>query len=132
MADDAGTSPTELVKTIARDADRLLGLHADLLRSELRRTAAAVSPALVSIGAGAGLVAAGGLLGSFMLVHGLHRTTRLPLWGCYGLVAGVLGTLGVGLVGSGMRRLSGVGLLPRETIATLKEDLEWIKHRTTG
>ena len=66
-----------------------------------------------------------------MLVHGLHRTTRLPLWGCYGLVGGLLGTIGVGLVVGGTRRLSSVNLLPRETIATLGEDLEWIRNKTT-
>jgi hypothetical protein len=132
LTDDDRTSQTELVEPIARDAERLLGLHVDLLRSELRQTAAEASPALLAIGAGAGLAVAGGLLGSFMLVHGLHRTTRLPLWGCFGLVGGLLGTIGVGLVGMGTRRLSGVSLLPRETIATLREDFEWVKQKTTG
>jgi hypothetical protein len=132
LGHDNITSPTELVEPITQDVDRFLGLHADLLRSELRQKAAEASPALVSIGAGAGLAAAGGLLGSLMLVHGLHRTTRLPLWGCFGLVGGLLGTVGVGLVGIGTRRLAGVSLLPQETIATLREDLEWIKKKTTG
>jgi hypothetical protein len=132
MAENDRTSPTELVGPIVHEAERLLGLHADLLRSELRRTAAEVSPALVSIGAGVGLVAAGGLLGSLMLVHGLHRTTRMPLWGCFGLVGGLLGTIGVGLAGMGTRRLSDVSLLPRETMSTLREDLEWIRHKATG
>jgi hypothetical protein len=132
LADDDSIRPTELVELIAHDADRLLGLHADLLRSEFRQIAAQASPALVSIGAGAGLTLTGGLLGSLMLVHGLHRTTRLPLWGCYGLVGGLLGTIGVGLVVRGRRRLSGVSLVPRETLATLREDFEWIRHQTTG
>jgi Putative Actinobacterial Holin-X, holin superfamily III len=132
LAHDDRTRPTELVETIVHDADRLLGLHADLLRCEFRQIAAEASPALVSIGAGAGLTVAGGLLGSLMLVHGLHRSTRLPLWGCFGLVGGLLGTIGVGLVVRGRRRLSGVSLLPRETLATLREDLEWIRHATTG
>ena len=130
MGHNKKTSPYELIKPIAQDAERLVGLHADLLRSELRQTASEVSPALVSLGAGAGLATAGGFLGSLMLVHGLHRSTRLPLWGCYGLVGGLLGAVGVGLMGTGARRLSSVSLIPYETIATLKEDLEWIREKT--
>jgi hypothetical protein len=125
------TGPRELIEPIVQDAGRLAGLHVDLLRSELHQTAGEISPALVALGAGAGLAATGGLLGSLMLVHGLHRSTRLPLWGCYGLVGGVLGAVGMGLMGTGTRRLSRVSLIPYETIATLKEDLEWIKEKTT-
>lgn len=130
MADHEKLSPWEQIKPIAQDAERLMGLHADLLRSELRESVGEISPALASIGAGAGLAAAGGFLGSLMLVHGLHRSTRLPLWGCYGLVGGLLGAVGVGLMGTGARRLSTASLIPHETIATLKEDLEWIREKT--
>ena len=126
MAQDESPNLVERLAPIVHDAERLVDLHAELLRSELQQSAARVMPALASIGAGAGLAAAGGLLGSLAVVHALHRTTRLPLWGCYGLVGGLLGAAGVGLLGSGGRQLSGVSLIPHETIATLKEDLGWI------
>jgi hypothetical protein len=71
-----------LVGAIARDTERLLGQHADLFRSELREGLREAPAALAAIGAGAGLLAAGGLLGSLMLVHGLHKATRIPLWAC--------------------------------------------------
>ena len=118
------------VQPIVRDAERLATLHTDLLRSELRQTAAAVSPALSSIGAGIGLASAGGLLASLALVHGLHRSSRLPLWGSYGVVGAVLGTVGLGLMGSGRRRLSSVDLIPHETLATIREDIAWVKEKT--
>jgi hypothetical protein len=128
--DEAGTGerdPGELVGLIARDAERLIGQHFDLLRSELRQDVREVRSAVASMGAGAGLVATGGVLGSLMLVHGLHRSTRLPLWGCYGLVGGLLTALGAGLVATGAQRAAGLRLVPRETIAALREDVEWIK-----
>lgn len=116
--------------TIAHDAERLADLHVELLRSELRQSAAQAAPALVSLGAGAGLAVAGGIVGSLALVHALHRATRVPLWGCYGLVSGLLGASAVGLLGSGARQLAQVNVIPHETIATLKEDLEWLKGKT--
>src|SRR4051812_34973660 len=81
-----------LVGLIADDAERLLVQHVDLLRSEFPRGLREVPPAIASIGAGVGLVAVGGILGSLMLVHGLHKSTRIPLWGCYGLVGGAMAT----------------------------------------
>lgn len=130
MAKDITSKFTEQIEPVVQDAEKLVGLHVDLLRAELRQAAGEASPALASLGAGAGLAAAGGLLGSLALVHGLQRTTRMPLWTCYGLVGGVLGAVGVGLMGAGGRRLSDVGFIPYETLAALKEDLEWVKGKT--
>jgi hypothetical protein len=127
LAKDITSKVAEQIEPVAHDAERLVELHVDLLRSELRQAAGEVSPALASLGVGAGLATAGGLLGSLALVHGLQRTTPMPLWTCYGLVGGVLGAVGVSLMGSGGRRLSGVSLVPYETLAALKEDLEWVK-----
>ena len=87
---------------------------------------------MAAIGAGAGLVAAGGVLGTLMVVHGLHRSTRIPLWGCYGLVGGALASAGIGLVAAGTRRAAGIRLVPRETIAVLREDVSWLKDQFAG
>ena len=130
MGQDQTPGVVDRLETIAQDAERLVRLHADLLRSELRESSARAVPALASLGAGAGLAVAGGLLGSLAVVHALHRATRLPLWGCYGLVGGLLGAAGAGLAGSGARRLSEIPLIPRETLAALKEDLEWVQETT--
>ncbi len=59
-----------------------------------------------------------------MLVHGLHRSTRIPLWGCYGLVGGVLAAVGGGLIAAGTRRAVSISIVPRETIAALGEVLD--------
>jgi hypothetical protein len=118
-----------LVGLVARDAERLVGQHVDLLRSEIRQGVRGAPAALTAIGAGAGLVMAGGALGTLMLVHALHKSTRIPLWGCYGLVGGVLAAVGGGLIATGSRRAAAISIVPRETIATLGEDLEWLKDQ---
>ena len=131
MAKREEPSLIQQLEPIVHDAEKLVGLHSELLRRELRQSVDQATPALVSVGAGAGLAAAAGLLGSLAVVHVLHRSTRLPLWGCYGLVGGMLGAAGVGLMGSGARNLSAVNFIPHETIATLRDDLLWIKGKTT-
>jgi hypothetical protein len=122
----------DLLRAIASDAERLVGQHAELLRGEIRDGLGAAPAAMATIGAGAGLVAAGGLLGTLMLVHGLHKSTRIPLWGCYGLVGGVLAAAGCGLVRVGTRRAASISLVPRETIAALREDIAWLKDQISG
>ena len=46
-------------------------------------------------------------------------------------VGAMLGTVGLGLISSGRRRLSSVDLIPHETLATIREDIAWVKEKTT-
>jgi hypothetical protein len=121
-----------LVQTIAGDVERLVGQHAALAHAELRDGLGPAPAAVAALGTGAGLVAAGGVLGTLMLVHGLHRSTRIPLWGCYGLVGGVLAAAGCGLIAAGTRRAASIRLIPSETIAALREDVSWLKDQIAG
>jgi hypothetical protein len=136
MARDAASGELQelagLVQAIAGDVERLVAQHAVLAREELRDGLGRAPAAVAALGAGAGLVAAGGVLGTLMLVHGLHRSTRIPLWGCYGLVGGALAAAGCGLVVAGTRRAAGIRLVPRETIAALREDIAWLKDQIAG
>ena len=119
-----------LIGAIAGDAETLVAQHVALLRSEIGEEVGDLGRAVALCGAGAGLVAAGGVLGSLMLVHGLHRATRLPLWGCYGIVGGVAAGLGASLAIGGVSRAGRLSLVPRQTIAALREDIAWIKDQT--
>jgi hypothetical protein len=121
-----------LVHAIAGDAERLLCQHAALVREEIREGLSPAPATMAAIGAGAGLIAAGGVLGTLMMVHGLHKSTRIPLWGCYGLVGGALAAAGCGLVAAGTRRAASISLVPRETIAALREDIAWLKDQIAG
>ena len=123
---------TELVDGIVTDAHQLISQHLDLLKQEIKQELLQVKSAAVSTGAGAGLVALGGILGTQMLVHWLHKSTGLPLWGCYGIVGGLLGAAGAGLLNQAGRQAARVRLasLPQTTEA-LKENLAWLKEQTT-
>jgi hypothetical protein len=116
---------TTLLKDIVRDTEKLIGQQFDLLRTELKQELDQAKSAAVSLGAGAGLTAAGGVLATLMLVHGLHRATGLPLWGCYGLVGGVLGAAGAGLLARGWKGVAGLEFPPPQTTQTLRENFTW-------
>lgn len=131
-ADNSRTNVGEmkkLVGLIVRDSERLLDQHVRLLRSELQQGSHAVPRVIGEMGAGAVCAAVGGGLGVLMVVHGLHRSTRLPLWSCYGLVGGALAAIGTGLMSSGARKAASISLLPRQTIGALREDARWIKNQ---
>lgn len=117
-----------LTKGIVDDCEKLIAEHFELLRTEVRQELNHAKSAALRVGSGAGLIASGGVLTTFMAVHLLHKTTRLPLWGCYGLVAGTLGAAGVQLLASGRAEASQVQVpaLPH-TLGALQEDAAWLK-----
>lgn len=120
------------------DSTRLVLKGIDLLEQELRLAKLEgqdelghLKTAAISLGIGAGLAAVGGVLLSMMLVHVLAAYTNLPLWGCYGIVAGVFGLLGGALLASGKRRIKEIGMLP-QTVETMKENVQWLKGQTSS
>jgi len=112
LTDDLHTGLAGRLGPLVHDAERILALHGRLLRSELRESTQQAVPALASVSVGAGLTVVAGLFGSLSLVHAAHRSTRLPLWGCYGLVGGALGMTGAALLALGAKRLAAVNLVP--------------------
>ncbi len=94
----SGTEIGSLLQGIATDVGRLIEQQFQLLRTDLNQQLDKARNAAISLGSGAGLVAVGGILGTLAGVHFLHRTTRLPLWSCYGLVGGLMGAPGAGLL----------------------------------
>jgi hypothetical protein len=131
--DDIAAEPDlkTLLGTLLRDSENLLRQQLELFKSEVRQQAGRVGAAGLCLGAGAGLVAAGGLLSTAMLVHLLHRQTRLPLWACYGLVAGGAAAAGAGLLARGRRLAAGLHFELPQTVRGVQENVTWLKDHLT-
>jgi hypothetical protein len=114
------------MQDIASDAGRLIEHQFQLLRSDFTREFDKARKAALSLGAG--LVGVSGILGTLTAVHLLHQTTRLPLWGCYGLVGGLLGVAGAGFFGTGLAKAAEVRLIPPQTAEMLREDVGSLKR----
>ncbi|MGQ0715560.1 MAG: phage holin family protein [Gemmatimonadaceae bacterium] len=113
---------------------------AALLRQELRLARAEIAGIAEAVGKGTALTATGAvlaLLGAFALFTGIillagDQWLRDRYW-----LAALIGTVIAGAIAAWMARrgaahLSPRRLLPDETVATLKEDKEWLKRQLTS
>ena len=124
---DLGT----LLREIVHDSEVLVGQQLRMFRAELREELVQAGQAALELGAGAGLIATSGVLSALALVHALHKATRLPLWGCYGLVGGLLGAAGAGFLADSRARAADLRLPPPESMAALRENLAWLKEQVS-
>jgi hypothetical protein len=135
MANDllSATEPSmaSLVGGIVHDAQTLIQQEMALAKREVTDELHKARDAAIALGIGIGIAAVGGLLLGFMLVHLLQwaSSERLALWGCYGVVGAVLMIVGGGLFFLGKKRAGAVHLMPEQTMATMKDNVAWIKNQ---
>ena len=138
MAVHAGTDARRGLGALLRD---LAEGSAELVRGEVRLARIELGTAAAAAGKGTGFVAMGGvllLLGTLatftgvILLIGDQWLPRDLYWLAALLVALIAGGLAAWLALRGRHALSPSALAPHETVATLKEDKEWLKQRLTS
>ncbi len=127
-------SMASLVGGIISDARVLLKQELTLARCEFANEFRLAKQAAITLIVGLGIATFGALLLVFMLAYLLHWvfSERLPLWSCFGIVGAVLSILGTALFSLGKRNAGQVRLLPRQTMAAMKDNVAWITHQTSG
>ena len=130
MTASRGVGFGELLRAFARDGTDLLRHEARLARLELASVASHVARGSAQVTLGVVLL----LLGSLSLIAGmvlLAGDQWLPR-DRYWLAALLVVVVGAGvaflLAARGRAALSPAGLMPVQTLETLKEDGEWLKH----
>jgi len=133
MLPDKGREPTlaELMAAVASDARDLLKQELALARHELHLEVGKAKSAIVSLGAAAVVLALGLALLSIMAVHLLQLAAGVPLWGAYGIVAGVYVVVGSVLLVIGRHRAASIDAFA-DTVQTTKENMQWIKQNATS
>lgn len=111
------------------DLRTLLRQEVQLLRDELHQEVGKVRRAVVSLGIGIAVTVVGGLFALVMIVQLLAHFTALPLWACYGIIAGLLLIVGVVMLVKGAQSLQSFDIVPRRTIQSVKENTQWIKDQ---
>jgi hypothetical protein len=125
-------SVTQTVRRVVDDVRELFREEVALARAEIRQEMTAFASAGVQVGAGAVL----GLMALLFVFHaaalGLAEVAGWAVWASYllvGLVVGVVGALAVVMGVSKARRTPAV---PPQTLESLQENKEWLKHRMTS
>jgi hypothetical protein len=107
-----------------------------LVRQEVRLAGTEVSQKVTGVGRHIGMLAAGGLIayaGFLALVAAIVMLlANVIAWWLSALIVGlVVAGIGYFMVRRGMDALKQVDLMPRQTVATIKEDIAWAKDQTT-
>ena len=112
---------------------------AALVRNEVRLARIEFTGVLAGVGKGTAAVASGGVLalvGTLALFTGLimligDQWLRDRYWLAALIVTAIAGGLAAWFAKRGLSLLSPKQLAPHETVATLKEDKEWLKQQLT-
>ena len=119
----------QMFAELSRETRTLIQYEIQLAKTELTEKASRMSKAAAFI-VGGGLLAYGGLLALVGAVVLVLIAFGLPPWA--GALLGGIVVAGAGylIIRSGLSMLGPQDLTPRETIATLKEDAQWLKSQT--
>jgi hypothetical protein len=121
----------ELLKQLATETTTLVRQELDLAKAEMREKAGKAGPGFGMIGAAGGvaLLALGALTAFFVLA----LDGAVPTWLAALIVAIAYGAVATVLYMRGKERVDDAGSpAPRQTIETVKEDVEWAKHPTAS
>ncbi len=132
-ANNGGRSMGTLLRDLAEGS-------AALVRGEVRLARIEFSGILAGVGKGTAAVAAGGvmaLIGTLALFTGVimlvgDQWLRDRYWLAALIITLIAGGAAAWLASRGLALLSPKSLVPDQTVATLKEDAEWLKRRTTS
>lgn len=119
----------ELVADIVQDAQKLIRQELALVRTEIQQELSRAKAAAVLFAFAAVAFGLGGILLALALVRGLEALSGLPLWLDYGIISIVYLGTGFFLLQKGNNKAEQVDFVPRETVETVKENVQWIRNR---
>jgi MFS family permease len=125
-------SLSALLSGIVGDAQELVRKEIALARQEIREEISAAKNAGTALAIAGAVLAIGGIFLLITLALGLADLFDWPSWAGFGLVGLVSAIVGAVLLASARQRLQEVHPLPERTVETMKENIEWIKDRTSS
>jgi hypothetical protein len=126
------TSMAQLLSGIVGDAQELVRKEIALARQEIREEIGNAKDAGIKLAIAGAVLAIGGLLLVLTLAQGLADLLNWPTWAGYGVVGVVLAIVGYFLLSSAQKQIKEISPVPEKTDETIKENVEWIKDRTTS
>ena len=118
-------STTSLLQGIFNDIQELFKQQMELFKAEVKNDARRTAQATLYLAAGGVVLFIGTILLCLTVVHLLHTYTPLDLWACYGIVGVLIAGAGGLMIYLGREKFQSFNPLPDESMAALKENLEW-------
>lgn len=123
----ANRSVGRLFSGIVNDAEELIQLQFALFKAEIKDELRAAKQAALASIAGGAILAVAVLMLCFAGVYLLnYLAPQLPLWGCFAIVAGVLGVAGGIVMAVAAQRFRELTPVADETVEELKENVRWL------
>jgi uncharacterized membrane protein YqjE len=121
-----------LIKGILKDIRSLIEEEFALARLEIHEQTTRAKTAAVSLGIAAVALLFGGVFLLVAAALGIADVLDWPTWTGFLVVALLMSLIGAVTLASGRRKLSAVQVKPERTLATLKENAEWISKRLSS
>jgi hypothetical protein len=118
---------SQVVGDIIAKSQEILRSEVRLAKTEIKEEAAAWAKSFAVLAAG--LLLAVFALGLLLLGAVYALSNVVEPWAAAVIVGVAIGILAALLGASGKRRLDHVDLKPEKTIATVKENIQWVKHQ---
>ena len=125
-------SVSALLSGIVGDAQDLVRKEIALARQEIREEIAAAKDAATALAIASAVAAIGGLFLLVTVALGLADLLDWPTWAGFGIVGLAFGIVGAIMLSSARQRIKQISPVPERTVETMKENIEWIKDRTTS
>jgi hypothetical protein len=126
---EAGATATQLLSGIISDAQDLIKQQLALFRSEVREDFQKTKQATLLMVGGIVVAQLAAMLLCWMCVHLLAASfSSIPLWGCFGIVGGVLALIGGCLAMAAMTQFKSFNPLPDQTAQAVKENVRWMTN----
>jgi len=122
-------STGEIMQAVVRDVS-------EVVRGEVRLAKAEVGEKAAKAGKAAGMFGGAALCGimgfaSLVLAGISALALAMPLWLAALLMGVFLACIAVAAYAGGRAKMKDIDPVPERTVQTVKDDIEWAKHRTT-
>jgi uncharacterized membrane protein YqjE len=121
-------SVSAVLQDIVRDSQEMVRSEIHLAKVEIREDVRRAVSSGAWLAAGAVGVLSAWVFVLWTLAYAL--ATSMPIWAATLVIAVVMAAVGAVLVMGGLRRVRRLQAIPERTVASLKENLEWIKQPT--
>lgn len=132
MAVQREASVADIVGGIVGDVQDLARKEVALAKQEIKEELNGAKEAGIRLGIGAVVFIIGALFLMIALALGIAALLNQPSWVGFAIVGVIFAIVGGILLYLGQQRAKTVNPVPEKTIESMKENVEWIKDRTTS